>query len=66
MAFIGPGIASAGGYFPRENSLEKYRRCGRRTLLLLWCLSPLLKRSCWYVTDKSRRAIDITVRNLQR
>ena len=52
MACIRPGIASAGGSFPREDSLEKYRRRGRRALLLLWCLSPLLKRSCWYVTNK--------------
>ena len=52
VACIRPGIASAGGYFPREDSLEKYKRCGRRALLLLWRLSPLLKRSFWYVTDK--------------
>ena len=53
VACIRPGIAPAGDYFPREDSLGKYRRCGRRALLLmLWSLSPLLKRSCWYVTDK--------------
>ena len=38
MACIRPGIASAGGSFPLEDSLDKYRRCGRRALLLLWCL----------------------------
>ena len=38
MASIRPGIASFGDYFPREYSMEKSRRCGRRALLLLWCL----------------------------
>ena len=53
VACIRPGIASAGGSFPRENSWEKYKRCRRRALLLLlWRLSPLLKRSFWHVTDK--------------
>ena len=37
----------------------------RALLLLLWRLSPLLKRSCWYVTDKNTRAIDIIIRSLQ-
>ena len=33
-AFFRPGIASAGGYLSRKDSLEKYRRCGSRALLL--------------------------------
>ena len=33
MTCIRPGIASAGGSFPPEDSLEKYRRCGRRAFL---------------------------------
>ena len=49
-----------GWYFPREDSVEKYKECGRcALLLLLWRLSTLLGRSCWYVTDKYRRAIDL-------
>ena len=39
VACIRPGIASFGVFFPREDSLEKYRRC---VLLLLWSLTPLL------------------------
>ena len=52
VACIGPGVASAGDSFPRKDSLEKHKRCGRRaSLLVLWRLSPLLKRPCWYVTE---------------
>ena len=53
MACIRPGIASASGSFPREDSLKKYRRCGRRALLLLWCLSPLL---FWSFAGQSTRS----------
>ena len=42
MACVRPGIASFGSSFPREDSLEKCRLCGRRALLLLLCPSPLL------------------------
>ena len=34
MACIRPAIASAGGSFPREDFLEKYRRCGRYAFLV--------------------------------
>ena len=34
MACIRAGIASTGGSFPREDYLEKYKRCGRRALSL--------------------------------
>ena len=35
MACVRPGIASFGGSFPREDSLEKYRRCGRRAFFVV-------------------------------
>ena len=35
VACIRPGIASAGGSFPREDSWEEYMRWGRRAWLLL-------------------------------
>ena len=37
-------------FFPREDSLEKYRRCA---LLLLWSFAGQVHAVvCWYVTDK--------------
>ena len=42
MACIRLGIASFGGSSPRVDSLEIYRRCGRRAFLLLWSFTPLL------------------------
>ena len=35
-------VSHCSALFSRGDTLGKYRRCGRRSLLLLWCLSPLL------------------------
>ena len=64
VACIRPGIVSAGGSLRREDSMKKYRRRGRRALLLLFgvsvsvavlvvCRGQLEKRSCWYVTGNN-------------
>ena len=51
---IRPGIASTGGSFLLEDSMEKYRRCGGRALFL-WCKSPLVSWSLAVDNWKSGR-----------
>lgn len=60
VACIGLGIASFGGSFPREDSMEQYRQCGTRTLLLLRCLCL---RSCFARLPPSTGKVVVLVRN---
>ena len=61
LACIRPSIAPAGGSFPLEDYMEKYRRCNAcfvvavvqvSVAVFVVCRGQLEKRSCWYVTDK--------------
>ena len=47
-----PGLASAGGSFPRGDYLDKYRRCVVAASVWVGCRVQQEKRLCLYVTDK--------------